>query len=177
MARSRYKFFENEGPYFVTCTIVNWLPIFARPEAAGTVLKSWKFLQTEDRLTLFGYVILENHLHCIVSAENPSKEIGNFKSYTAREIIDSFKERNEQFLLKQLSAFKLSHRTDRPHQFWQEGSHPQLIQNDEIMRQKLEYIHYNPVRREYVDEPIHWRYSSARNYAELQGLLDVTTEW
>ncbi len=30
--------------------------------------------------------------------------------------------------------------------------------------QKAEYIHYNPVRRGYVDQPEHWNYSSARNY-------------
>jgi hypothetical protein len=57
------------------------------------------------------------------------------------------------------------------------GSHPQLIQNEEMMRQKLEYIHYNPVKRGFVDEPTHWRYSSARNYAGQQGLLDVKTDW
>ena len=35
----------------------------------------------------------------------------------------------------------------------------------------------NPVKRGYVDEPIHWRYSSARNYAGLTGLLEVTQAW
>ena len=32
------------------------------------------------------------------------------------------------------------------------------------MRQKLDYIHQNPIRRGYVDKPEDWRYSSARNY-------------
>ena len=45
------------------------------------------------------------------------------------------------------------------------------------MLQKLEYIHNNPVRRGYVDDPVHWRYSSARNYAGKAGLLDVITDW
>ena len=35
------------------------------------------------------------------------------------------------------------------------------------MRQKLDYIHHNPVKRGYVDQPEHWRYSSARNYASV----------
>ncbi len=177
MARSRYKFFDVEGPYFITCTIVNWLPIFSRTNVVAIILDSWKFLQTENRLILYGYVILENHLHCIFSAKDPSKEIANFKSYTARQIIDLLKERSDGFLLKQLNAFKLSHKTDRPYQLWQEGSHPKLIQNEEMMRQKLDYMHFNPVERGYVDDPIHWRYASARNYAGLKGLLDITTEW
>jgi hypothetical protein len=46
-----------------------------------------------------------------------------------------------------------------------------------MMRQKIDYIHYNPVKRGFVDEPEHWRYSSARNYAGLPGLIDVATDW
>ena len=45
----------------------------------------------------------------------------------------------------------------------QEKIHPQAIIDDEMMRQKLDYAHNNPVKRGYVDEPVHWRYSSARN--------------
>lgn len=45
------------------------------------------------------------------------------------------------------------------------------------MRQKIEYIHNNPVQRGYVDLPIHWRYSSARNYAGMEGLLPVRMTW
>jgi hypothetical protein len=46
-----------------------------------------------------------------------------------------------------------------------------------MLLQKIEYIHNNPVRRGYVDEPKHWRYSSARNYEGKEGLLDVKTDW
>lgn len=45
------------------------------------------------------------------------------------------------------------------------------------MRQKLEYIHNNPVKRGYVDHPEHWRWSSARNYAGLEGVIEVDTDW
>ena len=46
-----------------------------------------------------------------------------------------------------------------------------------MMWQKLEYIHNNPVVRGFVDDPTHWRYSSARNYAGQAGLVPVTTTW
>ena len=177
MTRSSYKVFETEYPYFLTCTVVGWLPVFTRPETVQIVYDSWRFLQENDRLRIFGYVILENHLHLIASSEELSKEIGDFKSYTARRIIDHLQERNLSMLLEQLAWHKNRHKTDRHYQLWQEGSHPQQVQNDEIMRQKLEYIHRNPVARGYVDDPTHWRYSSARNYAGLPGLLSVLTDW
>ena len=76
-----------------------------------------------------------------------------------------------------LGWFKLRHKTESRYQLWQEGSHPQQIASEEMMIQKLEYMHNNPVRRGYVDAPEHWRYSSARNYLGLRGLIDVTTNW
>jgi len=45
------------------------------------------------------------------------------------------------------------------------------------MWQKLQYIHENPVARGDVDDPVHWRYSGARNYARLPSLIDVVTDW
>jgi putative transposase len=177
MTRSRYKIFETEYPYFLTCTAVGWLPVFTRPETVQIIFDSWRFLQDNNRIEIYGYVILENHLHVIASSADLSKEIGDFKSFTARQIIDFLEQRNVQMLLKQLKWHKARHKTDRAYQFWQEGSHPQQIQNEEMMRQKLDYIHQNPVVRGYVDEPVHWRWSSARNYAGLQGLIPVVTDW
>jgi hypothetical protein len=48
-----------------------------------------------------------------------------------------------------------------------------MVISEAVMREKLDYIHQNPVKRGYVDEPEHWRYSSARNYAGRKGLVDV----
>jgi putative transposase len=177
MTRSRYRICDNPHPHFLTCTVVGWAPVFTRPEIVEIVLDSWRFLQENGRLNLFGYVILENHLHLIASADDLAEEIGDFKSFTARQIIDLLKARQAHTLLESLTRNKAAHKTDRDYQLWQEGSHPQIIQDDEMMRQKLEYIHYNPVKRGYVDLPAHWRYSSARNYEGQPGLLPVITEW
>jgi hypothetical protein len=38
-------------------------------------------------------------------------------------------------------------------------------------------MHLNPVKRGYVDDPVHWRYSSARRDAGLPGLVNVITDW
>jgi putative transposase len=44
---------------------------------------------------------------------------------------------------------------------WQEGVHPQFILSEEMMLQKSDYLHANPVKRGWVAAPTHWRYSSA----------------
>jgi len=177
MTRSRYRIFETEYPYFMTCTVVAWLPVFARPQLVEIVLESWRFLQRERDAKIFGYVILENHLHWIAAGPDLSEQVGRFKSYTARRIIDSLEQAGFGTLLQELRFFKLRHKVDQVHQLWQEGSHPQQIQSEEMMRQKLEYMHANPIRRGYVDDPVHWRYSSARNYAGMAELIEVVTDW
>ena len=177
MTRSRYRIYESHYPYFLTCTVIGWLPVFTRPETVQIIYDSWKFLQDEGRLLIYGYVILENHLHLVASSPDLAKEIGDFKSFTARKIIDHLEAKKVKTLLKWLRFLKARHKTDREYQLWQEGTHPEQVQNDEMMRQKLEYVHGNPVERGYVDEAIHWRHSSARNYAGLPGLFAVHTQW
>ena len=68
---------------------------------------------------------------------------------------------------------KEKHKSDRTYQVWQEGSHPEMVGNEEMFLQKLEYIHNNPVRRGYVDDSVHWRYSSAGDYAGGSGLIEL----
>ena len=177
MTRTRYRISETEYPYFMTCTIVGWLPVFTRSEAVEIILDSWRYLQRERELKLFGYVIMENHLHLIASDPELVKVMKEFKSYTARQIIDLLESRSAETILRQLRAHKLRHKRESTYQVWQEGSQPKQVQNGDMMRQKLEYIHYNPVKRGYVDEPEHWRYSSARNYAGREGMIEVITDW
>jgi REP element-mobilizing transposase RayT len=177
MTRTRYRFGEANSPHFLTCTIVGWLPVFTRPETVKIVLDSWRFLQEHRGVDIFGYVILENHLHMIASAPDLGEQIQRFKSFTARQIIDHLKKCNAQRLLSLLAYLKASYKTECEFQLWEEGSHPQSIHSDDMMVQKLDYMHVNPVKRGYVDDPTHWRYSSARNYAGLPGLIDVVTDW
>jgi REP element-mobilizing transposase RayT len=151
--------------------------VFTRPETVQILLDSWAFYQDQDRLTLLGYVILENHVHLIAASEDLASVVGDFKSYSARRIIDLLAERRVTMLLDGLAYHKARHKSDRPFQLWQEGSHPKRIDTEAMLRQKLEYIHNNPVKRGYVSDPTHWRYSSARNYAGIESLVPVTTDW
>ena len=174
MSRSRYRVLGSQ-PHFITCSTVEWMPLFSKPALVEIILNSLRFLQAQKRLTLYSYVVMENHLHLITSAEKLSKEIGNFKSFTARSIIDWFQENQpKSYWLKRLQEAKLRHKTGQQYQVWQEGFHPKMIISEHMLQQKVDYIHHNPVKRGYVDDPAHWRYSSYRNYLGEPGLLEVT---
>ncbi len=177
MGRTRYQFGDSHSPHFMTCTIVAWLPAFSKPDFVDIVLDSWRFLQRERDITIIAWVILENHLHWIAVGPELSRRVGEFKSFTATSILREAEKQRHHTFLQELNYFKARHKLDQEHQLWQEGSHPQIIESDDVMWQKVEYIHNNPLRRGFVDDALHWRYSSARSYARKEGLIDVCTDW
>ena len=176
MGRSRYKFVDVTLPHFMTCTVLHWIPVFTRRETVAILFDSLQFLMDEG-LKIYAYVILENHLHLIAQSKQLDRDIARFKSYTSKQLIQYLTDHQVQTILDQLAFYKKAHKHDRTYQFWQEGVHPEWIQGEAMMRQKIDYIHQNPVERGYVDKPEHWRYSSARNYLGLEPLIEVCTAW
>jgi len=175
MGRSRYKIYEPTHPHFVTCTILHWLPLFTRQESVAIIIDSIKFLQDKDNLKLYAYVILENHLHMVVSSDDLHKSMQSFKQYTAKQLLELLKKENVTTILEQLAFYKKAHHKKKSYQVWEEGYHPKLIQGEAMM--KIDYIHQNPVKRGYVDEAVHWRYSSARDYDGISGLIEIERLW
>lgn len=151
MGRNRYLITEPDKPHFFTCTVVEWLPVFTRPQAVAILFDSWAYLRANEEFRLYGYVVMENHIH----------------------FIDHLRQQRTELLLDQLRFTKRTHKSDREYQFWQEGFHAELILSEKMMRQKLEYIHNNPVKRGYVERAEHWRYSSARNYCGQESLIEI----
>ncbi len=176
MGRSRYRFGDVTQVHFMTCTVLHWIPVFTRPETVEILLDSLRFL-SKAGFRVYADVILENHMHLVAQSERLDRDIARFKSYTAKQVLAYLAEQRVRIVLEQLAFYKKAHKRDRKYQFWQEGVHPEVIEGDAMLRQKIEYIHYNPVARGYVDEAEHWRYSSARNYAGRTGSLDVFQDW
>jgi putative transposase len=162
--RDRYKFVEKDGVYFITSTIVEWIPAFISGTYFEIVIDSLKYCMINMSLNLYAYVILDNHFHLVAFAPDFSKTIASLRKFTARKIIDRLQMDNKEWLLNQLMFYKKKYKIESDFQVWQEGVHPELIQNHGMFLQKIEYIHNNPVKRGLVDAPEHWRYSSARNY-------------
>jgi len=177
MGRSRYKIYEPTHPYFITCTVLHWIPIFTRTQSTDILFDSLKFLQKSDNLKITAYVILENHLHMIVSSDDISKTMAKFKSYTAKELINLLQKSNAKTILEQLAFYKKAHKTETTYQVWQEGIQPKLIVDEKMMIDRINYIHNNPIKRGYVEEAKHWRYSSARDYEGISGLIEIEKWW
>ena len=161
MGRSRYHIINERYPHFITITVLHWIPVFTRKETVQIILEAMHFI-TSQGIKIRAYVILENHMHMVIEGPNIQKQIESFKKFTAKKILKYLQDHNVKTILDQLAFYKKSHKVDRAYQFWQEGCCPKAILNETMLQQKIDYIHYNPVKRGYVELPEHWCYSSAK---------------
>ncbi|MEW6657523.1 MAG: transposase [Thermodesulfobacteriota bacterium] len=171
--RTRYRIIEDSHPYFLTCTIIEWLPVFTRKPYFEIIIDSLKYCRERKGLKIFAYVVLDNHLHLVAHGERLPETIKEFKSFTAQGIIKLATEEGKDWLLNQFKFFKARHKQESRHQVWQEGFHPQLVISEEMLSQKVEYIHDNPVKAGLVERAEDWLYSSAKNYLGQAGMLEI----
>jgi putative transposase len=174
--RSRYRVHHPDRAHFVTCTIMEWLPVFTSQACCDIIVGSLEHCRVHKGLRIYAWVILENHFHAILAAPDLSAVLRDLKSFTAAKILEQLAAEGRDWLLNQLRYYRGGHKTTQ-YQVWQEGSHPQVIMDDATMRQKLEYLHNNPVKCGWVAAPEHWRYSSAHEW--LDGALPLLRcdEW
>ena len=151
--RNRYRANDENAAHFVTSTIVEWLPVFTTQACSDILVRSLEHCRAHKGLKIYGWVIMDNHFHAIVSAPDISRTIADLKKFTAHAILDQLKTEGREWLLNQLAYFCAAHKFASRHQVWQEGVHPQSIPTDEIMLQKLDYLHNNPVKRGLVVSP------------------------
>lgn len=168
--RSRYRFNELDQAHFVTGTIVEWLPVFSTAACCDILVSSLAYSREHKGLKIFGWVILDTHFHAVLSSPKLSAVLRDIKSFTAKLLIEQVGAEGREWLLNQLRHYRAAHKPNE-YQVWQEGSHPQALPGDEIMLQKLEYLHANPVKRGLVSSVKHWRYSSAHEW--LPGAMPV----
>lgn len=157
---------ENENQmHFLTITVIEWIDVFTKPIYFKVIIDSLKYCRNNKGLELFEYVIMTNHIHLIVRAKESyrlSQIISDFKKHTTTEIYKKLESDNRKYVLNLLNN-SYSKKKGYFSQLWQRENYPEMIYSLAFLKQKTEYIHNNPVKKEYVLEPEDWVYSSARN--------------
>jgi len=167
---NRYQILKDGSyPYFVTCTIVEWLPVFQEREYAQIILDSLQYIKIQKNTLLNAFVIMPTHLHAILWPQNNillSDVLRDFKRFTSKSISLLATHRNEKKFLKTFMQARLENRAQNisKYQVWQEGSHPEILYTDKFAKQKLDYIHKNPIRANLVEIAEDWPYTSAGAY-------------
>lgn len=166
--------------YFTTDTVVEWVDIFTRPVYKHIIIDSLTYCQKEKGLIIYAWVLMSNHLHMIIGSDNDniSDIIRDFKKFSSKSILNEIRENRQEsrsnWMLHLFKEAIKEGKKNAQYKFWQNGNDAQLIYSNDFLIQKLNYIHNNPVKAEFVNMPEDFKYSSAIDYAGGKGLLDVT---
>ncbi len=179
----KYKFRNPDELYFVTSTIVYWIDLFTRKEYKHVLINCLKYYQEKRGLRIHAYCIMSNHLHMVISTKNGeslSAIMKDFKKLSNKKLIEEIRLTNEsrkEWLLRAFEKAAKPLKRITANKLWKDGNHPIELDSFEMVQQKVDYIHNNPVESEIVEEPEYYWYSSARDYAGKKGFLEIDTVW
>ncbi len=174
---------DRDGMYFLTSTVVDWVDVFTRPIYRYIIIDSLRYCMNEKGLELYAWVIMSNHIH-LMAASKPgfhlSDTMRDFKKYTSKQITAAISVENESRKEWMLNRFEYAGRNDKKiknYTFWQDGNEAKPIYSFEFLKQKIDYIHNNPVKAEIVEYAEQYKFSSAIDYAGGKGLLNTLLAW
>jgi len=176
---TKYKATTTENAYFITLTVVGWIDVFTRVNQKNGIIKALQYCQKNKGLEIYAYCIMSSHLHLLCKATNGyilSDVIRDFKKFTSKKIIQTIIEEPESRREWMLDYFKKAceHlKRNQQYKVWQNGYHAEIVETNQFIIQKINYIHNNPVKDKIVVCPEDYYHSSARNYANLDNDLEV----
>ncbi|MEO5906515.1 MAG: transposase [Saprospiraceae bacterium] len=173
-----YRIDHPERMYFLTFTVIDWVDVFTRKIYRDIIIDSFTYCRSFKGLKVWAYVIMSNHLHCILSAKenNLSDVLRDFKRHTASTILKTIHlptESRRDWLMKRFEFAARTNVRSSPHQFWMHDNHAEELITLLFTVQKLNYIHMNPVRAGLVDNSWDWVYSSSRNYRLEPAVMEI----
>ena len=125
---------------------------------------------------------MSNHLHLVCRAKEGFKisdVIRDFKKFTAKQILKKIETEPESRKDWMLYRFEYAGKFDnriKKYKFWQESNHAILLDTNEMLDQRINYTHENPVKALIVFNAEDYLFSSARDYAGEKGYVKVQIE-
>jgi hypothetical protein len=163
----RYRIHPDAAVYFVTYSIIEWLPVFISEAACRIVTDSLEYCRQHKALCINAYVIMPTHMHAIFfdrdfDSVRLNASLADFRKFTGRSLSDYCERHAPRCFAETL---KNAATADRHRRFWQPSRHSEAIESEPFWQQKIDYLHDNPRRKGLVQMPEQWRFSSAGFYA------------
>jgi putative transposase len=154
--------YEENHPQFFTATIYEWNHLLKDDVSKKIITDSLLFLVKNNRVNVYAFVIMSNHLHLIWSIKSPNKLKDvqrDFLKFTAQQL-KLYWQKKEPCMI---DACKVDH-NDRKYMIWKTDSLSVDLYSKHVFNQKLNYIHDNPVKAGLCNLPEEYKYSSAAHY-------------
>ncbi|MBC7947472.1 MAG: hypothetical protein H7Y42_06305 [Chitinophagaceae bacterium] len=174
--------YANQTGCYLTFATVDCVDIFIRPVHKQIIVHSLNHFIEHKGLSVFSWCLMTNTLHLLTQVRDSfvlnelEKEFKCFTTKKILEAIDTESSVRRGWLLDRLKKPKHSWNRTVDYQVWQESKSPGLVDlNDtNTLVDIFETIHSLPVRDRIVDTDCEFLYSSARDYAGMQGLVEIT---
>ena len=146
---------------YLTCVAKDRLSVFRTEALALVACAALQEARTSGNFSIYAYVIMPDHLHAITdSALKPSKVLQYINGIISRRVIDHLKTGGHNASLRKLR--RESGTRGHKYSLWDHHSNVMPIFSEDMLMQKVNYIHQNPVAAELVDRAEDYRWSSAR---------------
>ncbi len=145
--------------FFVTSTFKDWQKLGEVDSFYKELTNSIDYCLTKYDGKLIGYVLMPSHIHLLIliNGKNLGSFMRDFKKYTSQ---------------------KIAHDLGIKSGIWMPRYDRVVIERAETLRQKLEYIHRNPVKKGLAKNPEEWKWSSASDYLiDNNGDINIFKEW
>lgn len=160
-----FKSKEQNLVHYVTCVTYKRVPIFRDEAMCSLFIDALSETRTKDPFKLLGYVVMPDHAHLLA---NPlhldiTKVGGKLKGRAATKVLKALRKENAIDVLDRLKLTRPL-ASGQTHAVWLQDFSAIDIWSHKFIRQKLHYIHMNPVRAGLCDHPAKWRWSSYHAY-------------
>ena len=179
MGKGLHYSIRKDKSYFITMKVVEWIDLFTRLNHKRLITDSLNFCTQHKGLEIFGWCLMPSHLHMMCNAINEfqlADTIRDFKKFTSKKLIEQISNETESrrdWMLDHFSSAADKHSKTKYYKIWQDGNHAIEIYTERVAWQKLNYIHQNPVKDGTVEHEQDYLHSSARDYHNIKGLVDV----
>jgi putative transposase len=176
----KYKIHDQQQVYFVTFTVIGWIDLFVRDEYKQIIVDSIKYCQQHKGLEVYAWCIMTSHVHLIIGTSGQKKlediirDMKRHTSKTLRAVIETNPiESRKTWMIYFFEGMGMQNSNNNDWQLWQQHNHPIELSTVAITKQRLNYLHENPVEAGFVAEADYWRWSSAYDYCGGKGMIDI----
>ena len=165
------RYYGNGDLHFVTFSCYRRRPYLGTARARNRFVRILQEVRIRHKFALVGYVVMPEHVHLLIGEPakgNPSKVLQILKQKVSRAL-----RRTKVRPTKQM-VFRFDDQEEEAKAFWQRRFYDFNIWGEKKLKQKLEYMHRNPVDRELVKHPRDWPWSSWSFYEGAgKGLIQI----
>ena len=149
--------FVAGGSFFFTLVTEKRRPLFASVEAVDVLRDAFRSVCSSRPFELDAIVVLPDHLHCIWTLPSGDADF----STRWRLIKTWFTKHCDPALRPAPSGVQMKKREQA---LWQHRYWEHMLRDERDCERHVEYIHYNPVKHQYVTCPHLWPHSSFHRF-------------